>query len=105
VFISKTTFDHNGKPCITHSYDTGAAWQNLALQGFMKGYVVHGMQGFDYERARVTLNIPDAFRVEAMAAIGRPGDKESLPEELRKREVPNDRRKLEQSVCEGPFAL
>jgi nitroreductase len=105
VFISKTTFDHNGKPSVTHSFDTGAAWQNLALQGFMKGYVVHGMQGFDYERARESLNIPDGYRVEAMVAIGRPGDKESLPEELRKREVPNDRRKLEQSVCEGPFHL
>jgi nitroreductase len=105
VFISKTTFDHNGKPSVTHSFDTGAAWQNLALQGFMKGYVVHGMQGFDYERAREALNIPDGYCVEAMAAVGRPGDKESLPEELRKREVPTDRRKLEQSVCEGPFHL
>jgi nitroreductase len=105
VFISKTTFDHNGKPSVTHSFDTGAAWQNLALQGFMKGYVVHGMQGFDYERAREALNIPDGYRVEAMAAIGRPGERDSLPEELRKREVPNDRRKLEQSVCEGHFHL
>jgi nitroreductase len=105
LFISKTTFDHNGKPCITHSFDTGAAWQNLALQGFLKGYVVHGMQGFDYERAGTTLGIPDGYRVEAMAAIGRPGDKESLPEELRKREVPNDRRDLKQTVCEGPFHL
>jgi nitroreductase len=105
LFISKTTFDHNGKPSVTHSYDTGAAWQNLALQGFIKGYVVHGMQGFDYERARTTLGIPDGYRVEAMAAIGHPGKKESLPDELRKREVPNDRRDLKQTVCEGPFHL
>src|SRR4030088_2645180 len=33
VFISKTNFEHNGKPSITHAFDTGAAWQNLALQG------------------------------------------------------------------------
>lgn len=103
LLVSKTTFDHNAKPSVTHSYDTGAAWENLALQGFLKGYVVHGMQGFDYERARVELDIPDGFRVEAMAAIGRPGEKESLPEELQKRETPNDRRKLEQTICEGPF--
>jgi nitroreductase/ABC-type cobalt transport system substrate-binding protein len=105
LFISKTTFDSNGKPYPTHSYDTGAAWENLALQGFLRGYVVHGMQGFDYERARVALNIPEAFRVEAMAAIGKPGDNEALPEELRKREAPNERRKLEQTICEGPFCL
>jgi nitroreductase len=103
LFVSKTTFDHNGKPYPTHSFDTGAAWQNLALQGFLKGYVVHGMQGFDYEQARVSLNIPDEFRVEAMAAVGRPGDKEALPEILRQRELPNDRRKLERTVCEGSF--
>lgn len=105
LFVSKTTFDHNGKPCVTHAFDTGAAWQNLALQGFLKGYVVHGMQGFDYERARAALKIPDGYNVEAMAAIGYPGDRESLPEELQKREAPNDRRGLPQTVCEGPFHL
>lgn len=105
VFISKTTFDHNGKPSRTHSYDCGAAWENLALQGYLKGYVVHGMQGFDYESARTVLNIPDGFQVEAMAAIGRPGAKEALPEELQKREMPNNRRKLEQTVCEGAFSF
>ncbi|MDR3581554.1 MAG: nitroreductase family protein [Oryzomonas sp.] len=103
VMVSKTTFDHNGKPSRTHSYDTGAAWENLALQGCLRGYVVHGMQGFDYDRARTTLNIPDDYQVEAMAAIGRPGRMEDLPEALQGRETPNDRRKLAQTVCEGPF--
>ena len=105
VFVSKTTFDHNGKPSRTHTYDCGAAWENLALQGFLKGYVVHGMQGFDYEAARATLGIPEGFQVEAMAAVGRPGSKEALPEELQKREVPNTRRGVEQTVCEGRFCF
>jgi hypothetical protein len=61
------------------------------------------MQGFDYDRARKELRIPDDFQVEAMAAVGRPGPKELLPEKLRARETPNDRRKLSQSVFEGPF--
>jgi nitroreductase len=105
LFVAKRTFDHNGKPSITHSFDTGAAWENLALQGFNKGYVVHGMQGFDYDRARTTLNIPDEFRIEAMVAIGKPGEKEVLPEELQARELPNERRKLEQTICEGPYSF
>ncbi len=105
LFVAKTTFDHNGKPSTTHSFDTGAAWENLALQGFTMGYVVHGMQGFDYDRARSILNIPDEFRIEAMVAIGKPGDKESLPGELQARESPNDRRKLEQTICEGPYSF
>jgi nitroreductase len=103
VFISRKTFEHDNEPSITHSYDTGAAWENFALQGFRQGLVVHGMEGFDYERARAQLRIPDEFHVEAMAAVGKLGAKELLPEKLRKRESPNDRRKLPESICEGPF--
>jgi len=51
------------------------------------------------------LNIPDEFRIEAMVAIGMPGEKELLPEELQARESPNDRRKLEQTICEGPYSF
>jgi nitroreductase len=103
VFLSRKTFDHDGEPSRTHSYDTGAAWENFALQGWRQGLVVHGMEGFDYERARAQLRIPEEFQVEAMAAVGKSGPKELLPEKLQKREVPNDRRKLSQSICEGPF--
>lgn len=60
------------------------------------------MEGFDYERAKTEVKIPNGFRVEAMAAVGRPGRKESLPEKLQKRESPNDRRRLSESICEGP---
>ena len=55
VFISRKSFDYNDEPSITHSYDAGAAWENFALQGFHQGLVVHGMEGFDYERARKDL--------------------------------------------------
>ncbi len=103
LFISRTTFEYNGESSITHSFDTGAAWENFALQGFHQGFVVHGMEGFDYDRAKTELKIPDGFRVEAMAAVGKPGAKETLPEKLRTKESPNDRRKLSESICEGPF--
>jgi hypothetical protein len=61
------------------------------------------MQGFDYERAREVLRIPQEFQVQAMAAVGRPASKEILPEKLQERENPNDRRKVSESVFEGPF--
>jgi nitroreductase len=105
LFISKNTFDMNGEPSVTHSFDTGAAWENLALQGWTSGLVVHGMQGFDFERARTALNIPEGFHVNAMAAIGKPGDISALPEGLKERELPSDRRKLDQTICEGPFCF
>jgi nitroreductase len=103
VVISKKTFDYNEKPARTHSYDTGAAWENLALQGSLKALVIHGMQGFDYDRARTTLNIPDIFQVEAMIAIGKQGKKEDLPESLQEREMPSPRKTLSEIVMEGNF--
>lgn len=105
VFISKTTLDLDGRESRTHSFDTGAAWENFALQAFMKGYVVHGMQGFDYDRAKVDLLVPDGFTIEMMAAVGRPGNPELLPEHLQKKEVPNGRKSLADLVSEGSFFL
>jgi nitroreductase len=105
MFVSRKLFDYNNKPSITHSFDAGAAWENFALQGFHQHLVVHGMQGFDYERARSELRIPDEFQIEAMAAVGRPGSKDLLPTNLRERETPNDRRKVSESVFEGAFEV
>jgi nitroreductase len=105
VFISRHVRERDGKPQVTHAFDTGAAWVSLAFQGNLKGYVVHGMEGFDYARARTELEIPPEFTVHAMVAIGRPGAIEDLPEHQQKRESPNDRRPLEQTICEGTFAF
>jgi nitroreductase len=103
LIISNKKFDHNGKESPTHSFDAGAAWQNLALQAWLKGYVAHGMQGFDYARAQKDLEIPEDFQVEAMVALGREGPKEALPEPMQKMETPNDRRPLSGTVAEGKF--
>lgn len=104
LFVSKKINDVNGQPSVTHSFDTGAAWENLALQGTLMGLVVHGMQGFDYERARSELRIPDTYRVEAICAIGNPGDPTKLPQALQERESPNARKPLAEIACEGAFA-
>jgi nitroreductase len=103
VFISRTTNEETGKPLRTHSYDTGAAWENLALQGTLRGLVVHGMAGFDYAKAKSALRVPDDFTVEAMAAVGKPGRLEDLPEEFQARESPNSRRSVSQLVFEGGY--
>jgi hypothetical protein len=59
------------------------------------------MQGFDYDRAKSELGIPDLYQVEAMIAIGRPGRKEDLPEHLQAREFPSPRKALAEIVMEG----
>ena len=104
VIISNTKFNHNGKPSVTHSFDTGAAWQNLALQAWIKGYVTHGMQGLDYDKARIDLQVPDDFQIECMIAIGKQGPKEALAAELQEREAPSPRRPLRESIVEGKFS-
>jgi len=103
VILSKKTFYHNGKPSHTHSFDTGSAWMSLDLEGTSRGYVVHGMEGFDYDKAKKSLQIPDDYQVEAMAAIGKPAPKEKLPPELQKREAPSPRRPIEQFIMNGKF--
>jgi hypothetical protein len=40
------------------------------------------MQGFDYEKARRDLEIPDNFDILAMIAIGRKAPTEHLPPKL-----------------------
>ncbi len=101
--VSKTTFDFNDSFSRTHSFDSGSAWMNLALQGSMKGLVVHGMEGFDYDKAKTELGIPREFEVEAMIAVGKPGKKEVLSEKNQKREFPSDRKNLKEIVFEGKF--
>jgi nitroreductase len=95
VVLSRKFKEHNGKPYLTHSFDTGAAWENLALEGVRRGLVVHGMEGFDYDKARKILGIPDEFEVEAMISIGKRGSE--------REEEPNDRRPLGEIVMEGKF--
>ncbi|MEI6608786.1 MAG: nitroreductase family protein [Deltaproteobacteria bacterium] len=102
VVISKTTFD-NGKPSITHSFDAGAAWVSFALQGSLSGLVIHCMQGFDYDKAREVLRVPDGYAVEAMIAVGKKGKKEDLPDYLQKREFPSSRKTIAELVTEGSF--
>ena len=103
VVIARKNFEHNEKYSITHQFDAGAAWENLALEASSRGLVVHGMQGFDYAQARVDLEIHGNFDVLAMIAIGRRGPWENLPPQLHERENPNDRKPLAEIVMEGQF--
>jgi nitroreductase len=105
VVLSHKVFARNGKPNPVYLFDTGAAFENLALQGAAMGLVVHGMAGFDFDKARTVLNVPDDYAVAAMFAAGRPGDEAELPEQLRQREVPSDRKPVKEIVCEGAFAF
>lgn len=103
LVISRKTFEHNGQPSVTHSFDTGAAWENLALQGSLIDLVVHGMQGFDYDKAKKVFSLSEDYTIEMMFAVGKPGKKEELPAMMQEREQPSGRKLLKEFVFEGEF--
>ncbi|MFO0787984.1 MAG: nitroreductase family protein [Pirellulales bacterium] len=105
VVLAHKVFTLNGKPNPVHMFDAGAAFENIALQGTAMGLVVHGMQGFDYEKARTALEVPEDYAVAAMFAVGKPAPVEVLPEAMREREVPSGRKPLEEITCEGAFSF
>lgn len=105
VQLSHKVFSRNGKPNPVHTFDAGAAFQNLALQGTAMGLVVHGMAGFDREKSRIALRVPDDYSVEIMIAIGQPGDPATLPADYQKLEVPSDRKPVSQIAAEGLFGF
>lgn len=99
LIFSRKTFEHNNKPSKTHTFDAGAAWENLALEGTSRGLVVHGMEGFNYDKALLLL--PEGHEVHAMFAVGKKADKSTLSPELQQREVPSPRKKISEFVFEG----
>jgi nitroreductase len=103
VVVSDKNFSFNGEFSPTHSYDTGAAGQNMALQGFSMGLIVHAIGGFDYARARDLLELPNQYAVEAMIAVGRPGSVSALPEKLQAREVLTTRKPVSDIVFRQYF--
>lgn len=103
VIISKTTFDHNNEYSKTHSFDVGAAWENMALQGSEMDLVVHGMAGFDYDKMEEMLGLSKGYEIEAMAAVGKHGKEEQLPEEMREKETPSDRKEISEIVNKEDF--
>ena len=90
-------------PSYSHSMDAGTASGYVALQAMKMGWQLHGMVGFDKERAFAELNLPQGYRVEAAYAVGKIGDKATLPDALREREKPSERLPLSQLAFEGGF--
>ncbi len=103
AIASHKLFTYNNKPSITHAFDTGAAWENLCLEGASRGLVVHGIEGFDYTRAKTLMKIPDDYDLLAMFVIGKRAPKETLSEELQKKEKPSSRLPIEEFISEGIF--
>ncbi len=110
LVCAKRVFTRSGEPNRHATYDCGQAITSLTLQAQSMGLIVHQMGGFDPERARERLGIPEPYEPLVMVAIGHPADPEDLPEGLRQRDaLPRQRLDLSAIAFHGrfgdPFAL
>jgi len=86
-----------------HSFDTGAAWAQLALQATALGYHAHAMAGIHFEESRCKLVIPERYRIEVAIAIGKRANPAQLSQMLRDRELPSKRFPVSEIAFAGSF--
>ncbi len=91
-------------------YDVGQAVAHLTVEATALGLHVHQMGGFDAEKVRQALEIPEGYEPLTIIAVGYMGKIEDLHAEVRERELlPRTRKPLTEFVySEGwnqPLAL
>ena len=102
ITAAKQTFTHNGTPNLHAMHDAGAALAHIALQATALGLRAHAMAGFDREKARIELGIPEGYEPAAAVALGYPGSPDDLPSPYRERELaPRARKPLDDLVFGG----
>lgn len=85
-------------------YDTGLAMAILSVQATVEGLVIHQMAGFDGQRMRQAVDMPEDFDPVAAFALGFPGDPALLDEFNARREAaPRSRRGQAESVFLGSW--
>ena len=85
-------------------YDLGAANAFLSLQAAHVGLNVHQMAGFDHKTIIDNLGVPDRYEPLIIMAIGYLGDIETLPDNLKARELaPRERYVEEEFVMNKTF--
>ncbi|HQR50430.1 MAG TPA: nitroreductase family protein [Methylophilaceae bacterium] len=95
LVCADSLFNHNGQPNRWAQYDTGAAAENLCLQAETLGLMAHQMGGFDPDRARALVGVPEQYSLMAMVSVGYPADPATLGAEVLARETsPRKRREL-----------
>ena len=93
--ITKKTYSDTGTYNKLHFHDLGAANENMFLESFNQGLIMHEMGGFDRDKARKVFNISDEYEIGIMIAIGYQDSHEILPERYREKAFsPRERKPL-----------
>lgn len=103
MFLSKRRFKYNSRENYWHMFDVGASWGYLTIEAERRGLITRGIGGFNMSRARKVLRIPYNYEIVTVAALGKQGDRNSLPEDLREKEVPSERKSLSEILHIGSF--
>src|SRR3989338_9661389 len=80
--VGKKAFTRNDKLNFHWMHDVGAATENMLLEAFNQGLVMHEMAGFSHEKAVEVFRIPEGFEPVAMIAVGY----QDIPEKLKENE-------------------
>ncbi|MEI9939071.1 MAG: nitroreductase family protein [Pseudomonadota bacterium] len=92
-------------PLRTAAFDTGAAWQSLALQAHKLGLSTRAMGGIRHDRVHEALGVPaEDFESVIGIAIGYPGERHELPDDLHEKEEPNARKRVSEFAFEGRYS-
>ncbi|NMD70936.1 nitroreductase family protein [Bacillus sp. DNRA2] len=98
ILLASKNKKANNEPNHFHDFDAGAAWANLALQATILGLSTRAIGGFDKEKAKEILNIPEDIDLQVVIALGYKGDLESLQDDFQKLEKPNTRRSVKENI-------
>lgn len=93
--ITKKTYTDSLELNRLYFHDLGAANENMFLECFNQGLIMHEMGGFNVKLAKEIFNIPDDYEVGIMIAVGYQGTNDSLPEKFKvKNTKPRERKHL-----------
>lgn len=102
--VSKKTYIHPFRGDTvhleTHSFEAGAAFMALSLEGVARGLVVHAMGGFEAGPAKAAFGLPEDeadYHLKAIVAIGH-------PTEATAGETTTGRNEVESFLSEGKFS-
>lgn len=100
--VAKARFSHRDAPNHYAGYDLGAASSYLTLQAAALGLTTHQMAGFDREKARTLLGIPEAYELGAVIALGYQDAPAALANDelIRRETAPRERKALDEFVYE-----
>ncbi len=95
VAVTRTRFGMSGKPNRHAMYDLGQAVAYLSLQATELGLRLHQMGGIRREAMRGSHDLPRALEPVVAIALGYPGDPDSLPDSLARRELAERQRRTQ----------